>query len=124
MRTAIVVFDEAQILDIAGPMEMLRGASLAVRDKTATRAPAYETQIVAHDKGTVRTSCGLQIVATDSFDSARQDIDTLIVAGGVMDAALKDKRLLKFVRDTALVQVIDRFQAVFSKGPPTRALFP
>ncbi len=101
MRTAIVVFDEAQILDIAGPMEVLRGASLAVRDKTAATAPAYETRIVAHDKGAVRTSCGLVILATDSFDSARQDIDTLIVAGGVMDAALKDKRLLKFVRDTA-----------------------
>src|SRR5258708_23377297 len=101
MRTAIVVFDEAQILDVAGGMEVLRGARRAVRDKPAAMDPAYETRIVAHDKGAVRTSCGLVILATDSFDSARQDIDTLVVAGGVMEAAMKDKRLLKLVRDTA-----------------------
>ena len=101
MRTAIVVFDDAQILDIAGPMEMLRGASVALRDKAAAAAPAYETQIVAREKGAVRTSCGLTILATDSFATARRDIDTLIVAGGVMDAALKDARLVGFVRDTA-----------------------
>jgi transcriptional regulator GlxA family with amidase domain len=101
MRIAIVVFDEAQILDIAGPMEMLRGASLAVRGRSAASGAAYETQIVASEKGAVRTSCGLTLLATDSFESARQDIDTLIVAGGVMDAALGDQRLLRFVRDTA-----------------------
>ena len=100
-KIAIVVFDEAQILDVAGPMEMFRGATLAVRERRAQLAPAYETHIVARHAGAVRTSCGLTILATDAFASAPRDVDTLIVAGGVMDAALEDKALLDYVRATA-----------------------
>jgi transcriptional regulator GlxA family with amidase domain len=100
-KIAIVVFDEAQILDVAGPMEVLRGATLAVRERRAQVAPAYEVRIVAREAGAVRTSCGLTILATDSFATAPRDIDTLIVAGGVMDAALRDEGLLRYVRETA-----------------------
>lgn len=98
---AIVVFDEAQILDVAGPMEVLRGANLAVAERQPATGPAYEARIVARESRPVRTSCGLTIVATDSFDTAKGDLDTLVIAGGVMDAALADKRLLEFVRDHA-----------------------
>ena len=102
MKTiAIVVFDDAQILDVAGPMEIFRGATLAVRERRAQAAPAYETRIVAREAGPVRTSCGLTIVATDAFASAPRAVDTLIVAGGVMDAALEDAALLRYVHDTA-----------------------
>ena len=69
-KIAIVVFDEAQILDVAGPMEVLRGATLAVRERRAQVAPAYEVRIVAREAGAVRTSCGLTILATDSFATA------------------------------------------------------
>jgi transcriptional regulator GlxA family with amidase domain len=101
MRVAIVVFDEAQILDVAGPMEILRGASVALRDRHAHAAPVYEVQIVARDEGAVRTSCGLTILATHAFAGADKKVDTLIVAGGVMDAALEDESLLRYVRETA-----------------------
>ena len=100
-KIAIVVFDEAQILDVAGPMEIFRGATLAVRERRAQLAPAYETRIVAREAAAVRTSCGLTILATDAFARAPRDVDTLIVAGGVMDAALKDPGLLDYVRATA-----------------------
>jgi transcriptional regulator GlxA family with amidase domain len=104
---AIVAFDGAQILDIAGPMEVFRSAGLALKDRRA--ASPYETQIVAAKQGPVRTSCGLAIVATHSFANAVREVDTLIVAGGVMDAALADPELLvradpellAFVRATA-----------------------
>jgi transcriptional regulator GlxA family with amidase domain len=100
-KIAIVVFDDAQILDVAGPMEMFRGATLALRERRAQTEPAYEIHIVAREKGPVRTSCGLTIVATDAFASAPRDVDTLMVSGGVMGAALKDAALLDYVRDTA-----------------------
>src|SRR5437868_11307456 len=100
-KIAIVVFDDAQVLDVAGPMEMFRGATLAVRERRAQTSPAYETHVVAHEAGPVRTSCGLTILATDSFAKGPRDVDTLIVAGGVMDAALGDEALLEYVRATA-----------------------
>jgi len=102
MKTiAIVVFDEAQILDVAGPMEMFRGATISLRERRPQAPAAYETHIVARKAGAVRTSCGLTIVATDGFAKAPRAVDTLIVAGGVMDEALKDEALLRYVREAA-----------------------
>lgn len=98
---AIVVFDDAQILDVAGPMEVLRGANLALRSRPDLPHPGYEVRIFARAAGPVRTSCGLTIVATHAFANPRAPIDTLIVAGGVMDDALRDEALLDFVRRTA-----------------------
>ena len=100
-KIAIVVFDDAQILDVAGPMEMFRGATISLRERRPAAPVAYATHIVAGEAGPVRTSCGLTIVATDGFDGAPREVDTLIVAGGVMDAALRDDRLLGYVRETA-----------------------
>src|SRR5689334_20647673 len=100
-KIAIVVFDDAQVLDVAGPMEMFRGATLAVRERRAQTGPAYETHVVAREAGPVRTSCGLTILATDAFANGPREVDTLIVAGGVMDAALRDEALLSYVRATA-----------------------
>ena len=100
-RIAIVVFPEAQVLDVAGPMEIVRAANLEVRRRDAARGPAYAAEVVASRAGAVRTSCGLDIVASRSFRDAHRDIDTLIVAGGVVDDAVDDARLVTFVRERA-----------------------
>jgi len=100
-RIAIVVFPDAQVLDVAGPMEVLRGANLTFQKGGPGRGPAYAKEIVASREGAVVTSCGLGIVATRSFRNASRDIDTLIVAGGVIDKALADAKLVEFVRARA-----------------------
>jgi len=97
-RIAIVVFANAQVLDVAGPMEVLRGANLTVQKGPRGRGPAYVSEIVARREGAVQTSCGLGVVATKSFRNASPDIDTLIVAGGVVDEAIADPGLVQFVR--------------------------
>ena len=97
-RIAIVVFPNAQVLDVAGPMEILRGANLTVQKSARAKGPAYVKEIVAAAEGAVQTSCGLGIVATRSFRNASRDVDTLIVAGGVVDGALGDAKLVEFVR--------------------------
>jgi len=51
---AIVVFPDAQVLDVAGPMEILRAANLAARK--AGSGPAYAPRIVAARTGAVTTS--------------------------------------------------------------------
>ncbi|HXF80680.1 MAG TPA: helix-turn-helix domain-containing protein [Usitatibacter sp.] len=98
-RIAIVVFPEAQVLDVAGPMEILRAANLAARK--AGSEPPYAPRIVAARVGAVATSCGLGIVATHSFRDPSPPLDTLIVAGGVVDSALEDRALVRYVRDRA-----------------------
>ncbi|HEY2630005.1 MAG TPA: helix-turn-helix domain-containing protein [Usitatibacter sp.] len=97
-RIVIVVFPDAQVLDVAGPMEILRGANLTVQKGARGRGPAYAAEIVAKREGAVQTSCGLAIVATHSFRAAHRDVDTLIVAGGVVEGAVADRDLVEFVR--------------------------
>ncbi len=98
-HVAIVVFPQAQVLDVAGPMEVLRAANLAAAKGGGESS--YATRIVAARAGAVQTSCGLEVVATHSFRDATPALDTLIVAGGVVDAAIDDRALVRYVRDRA-----------------------
>ncbi|MCB1510526.1 MAG: GlxA family transcriptional regulator [Hyphomicrobiaceae bacterium] len=71
---ALLVFDNFQILDAAGPLsafEMpMRGLS----------PPPYRLRVIAPEAGLVRSSSGMMLAA-ESMMKVR-DIDTLIVAGG------------------------------------------
>lgn len=97
----MVVYPDAHILDVVGPLEVLTGSRLFLGDGIQP----YEVTVVAHEAGPVTTTSGLTLQATASFeDELARDtqIDTLIIAGGhgTVDA-LEDKGLLDFVRQAA-----------------------
>lgn len=99
----LVAFPGVQVLNIAGPMEMLRGAWSAVRERrpgTFTEPP-YQTFLIAHAAAPLASSCGLQLVADRSFGDSHPPLDTLIVAGGEVENALSDPVLMSFVREEA-----------------------
>ena len=84
-HTAVVVaFDGLQLLDLAGPVEVLR---------TATRLgarPPYRIVIATRDGTPVRSESGVQLAADVSLtELARGDlpVDTLVVVGGQGTAA-------------------------------------
>lgn len=97
----MVIYPDAHILDVTGPLEVLAGTSLFVDDNM----PTYETTLVAHKKGGIRTSCGLTLHADASFEDARRQLDTLdtlIVSGGHgVNGAIDDPDLMAFTRDAA-----------------------
>jgi transcriptional regulator GlxA family with amidase domain len=79
-RTVVVVaFDDLQLLDLAGPVEVLR---------TATRlgaSPGYRILIASPTGAGVRSESGVEVGADLSLaDLARSDlrVDTLVVVGG------------------------------------------
>ena len=80
----IVAFDGLQLLDLAGPVEVLR---------TATRLgarPPYRTLLATPDGAPVRSESGVQLGADVSLaELARDaaDLDTLVVVGGQGTAA-------------------------------------
>jgi len=97
----MVVYPNAHILDVTGPLEVLTGASLFVEEGT----PTYEASVVARKKGKIRTSSGLSLHADFSFDEAGAQLDTLdtlIVSGGHgINEALADKTLMDFIAKAA-----------------------
>jgi transcriptional regulator GlxA family with amidase domain len=100
-RVVMVVYPDAHILDVVGPLEVLTGAKMFLPAET----PTYAVHVVASAAGAVRTTSGLSIEANESFADARVDdrpIDTLIVAGGHGTlGAMEDRELLDFVEFAA-----------------------
>lgn len=100
-RVVMVIYPDAHILDVVGPLEVLTGAKLFLPDDH----DPYEVHVVAHEAGAIRTTSGITIEADQSFEVAHRDprpIDTLIIAGGHGTVqALEDVDLLKFVAAAA-----------------------
>ena len=100
-RVVMVVYPDAHILDVVGPLEVLTGAKLFL----PADMPTYAVHVVAHHAGAIRTTSGLTIEADESFEDALKDdqpIDTLIIAGGHGTLeALEDDALLSFVSHAA-----------------------
>lgn len=94
-RVEIVVFPDVQLLDLAGPLQVLTSANDLARE--AGRDPPYAPHVVASRGGLVTASAGLALVA-EGLPSSRHELDTLIVAGGfgVREAAT-DQRLLRWI---------------------------
>lgn len=81
VRTVVVVaFDGLQLLDLAGPVEVLTAATLLGAD------PPYETVITTPDGKPVVSQSGVQIAADASLDEVcrrRASIHMLVVVGGL-----------------------------------------
>lgn len=98
-RVLILAFPKAQVLDIAGPVEVFnRVASLR-------NGQGYTVQLVSRG-GTVRTTSGLRLEPGRRLRDIRvgdfSDIDTLVVAGGAgAIEACADVDLIKFVQQAA-----------------------
>ena len=96
-KIVMLAFEDAQILDIVGPLQILGAAN---RRKGA---PAYEIVLAAKTKGPFRTSEGLSLVADARFGTAvLKNVDTLMLAGGEgVDRVRRDKALIRLIRDGA-----------------------
>jgi transcriptional regulator GlxA family with amidase domain len=97
-RVVILVFDRAQMLDVAGPGDVF---ALVERFDPKLR---YEVLCVSAKGGPVALSNGLSLM-TQSISQVRMaGVDTLVVAGGDKDgllSALSDEKLGEWVRKSA-----------------------
>jgi transcriptional regulator GlxA family with amidase domain len=96
MKTVVMLaFRDAQILDVVGPMQVLAG----VNDERPT--PAYALTLLAEKKGPFASSGGLRLDADGAYADLPAKIDTLMIAGGAIERALRDPAMLRAVRDGA-----------------------
>lgn len=77
-QVTVVVFDGCALLDVAGPTEVFRMATLF------SARPGYELALVSPDGGMVRCDSGITVAADMSIADASRagGTDTLLVAGG------------------------------------------
>lgn len=97
-NVVMVIYPDAHVLDVAGPIEILTGTRLFVDQEVEP----YSVTVVSANAGPVTTTSGLTLQADKSFASAKRSrtpIDTLLIAGGHGTSnALKSKPLLNYVR--------------------------
>ena len=93
-RVVIVVYPGVQTLDVTGPAEVLRAASLL-------RPPGYEVTVAAMESEPLATST-VSFVPDARLEDCGGPIDTLLVAGGSgTRAAEEDERLVSWIAEAA-----------------------
>lgn len=95
----LLAYEDAEILDIAGPLEVFACADRWLRRWGIVNKAVYRIDIFAKRAGPVRTSANVQIIANRKIGKLRNRLDTLIVVGGDgFEKARCDAGLKKWLR--------------------------
>src|SRR5690349_9958661 len=100
-RVAMLTYAGAQSLDVVGPLEVFAIASQQALLERPVRPPPYAIEMLARRKGPVKMSSGITVVADRPYAAVAGGIDTLVVCGGDVRAALRDRALLQWLRRMA-----------------------
>ena len=102
-RVAMIAYPGAQILDIAGPLEVFARTARWLRDHQAVSGDAYTVEILGLSAGPFTTSSGLELVAARGYrDVDPADLGTLLVTGGTgWEEAAEDVDLIRWLREAA-----------------------
>jgi transcriptional regulator GlxA family with amidase domain len=99
-HVVIVVYEDAELLDVAGPTSVFTGATW-LAGQGAGRGPGYRVTLAGRARGLVRTAGGVRLEATAALGDVKA-IDTLIVPGSIGVALGPiDPRLVRAVRRAA-----------------------
>lgn len=94
-RVQVLIHEGVELLDFAGPMEVL--ASAAVRGPRPADEPWFSMTTVAPTAEVVHVNGGLRVVP-DTDVSSNPAADILVVPGGETDVLLRDPAVLDWVR--------------------------
>jgi transcriptional regulator GlxA family with amidase domain len=99
-RLAIIVFDEVEVLDFAGPFEVFSALRLDESTRRESVSP-YDVVVVSTKPGIVNARGGLRIVPNCHIDELHlDDLHTLLIPGGYgTRALLKDAAFIDWLRD-------------------------
>jgi len=96
-KIAVLAVEHAHLLDVTGPFQCFASANDATEDRD--RLP-YEPILVSPKGGPLETYAGLVMMSRALADIEGEDIDTLIIAGGLgTRRAMKDAALIQAIRD-------------------------
>ncbi len=93
-RIDVLLFDNVNLLDVAGPVQAFEAANIEGRRR-------YEIRFVSPDGQPVRACCGLTLVAHAKFASTANGRDLLIPGGNGVDRLVDDRGILEIIRKRA-----------------------
>src|SRR5260221_8408172 len=97
-KIRMLVYANSHLLDFAGPLSLFATAN-EFAGGLVNGGPVYDVGLVAPEAGLLRSTGGIQLMATGSIARVIGDLDTLLVAGGAgVDRALEDRRLIGWLQ--------------------------
>lgn len=110
MHIGILLFDDVELLDMAGPYEVFTTATRMhgrlPPQEQAGAAPLFTVNTLALDERPVRARAGLML-QPDATLQAHPPLDVLIVPGGVVEAELGNEPLIAWiVAQAAMVPLV------------------
>lgn len=97
MHIGILVFDDMELLDMAGPYEVFTTAArVHGRSQPAGTAPLFSVSTLARSSAPVRARAGLR-VQPDYTLQAHPPLHCAIVPGGVVDGELQQPQTLAWI---------------------------
>jgi transcriptional regulator GlxA family with amidase domain len=103
LRVGILIFENVEVLDFAGPYEIFSRARLepGPDSRRSDESAPFEVFTVAPTKAMIRATGGLQVTADHDFDDA-PPIDVLVVPGGFgTRPLLEDESVLAWIGERA-----------------------
>ena len=101
MNLGILIFNEVELLDMAGPYEVFSTASrLHARTQPTDAEPLFRVMTLARHAGPLRARAGL-LLQPDYLLEAHPPLDCVIVPGGVVDAELAHQDLMHWIAGQA-----------------------
>lgn len=102
MNVGIVLFDDVELLDMAGPYEVFTTAArVHARTRPADAAPLFAVCTLGVERRTVRARAGLSLTADHTLHD-HPPLDLVIVPGGVVDRELERPELLRWIAAQAV----------------------
>ncbi|WP_163999989.1 GlxA family transcriptional regulator [Pyxidicoccus caerfyrddinensis] len=108
LRIALLAFDDAQVLDVTGPLEVFGRASRLLREQYGATEDRYALNLLSAHGPVLRSSSGLRLVADAVLPRGRSGpkrggtFDTLLIAGGRgVRHVVEDPRVLSWVQAQA-----------------------
>jgi transcriptional regulator GlxA family with amidase domain len=100
-RIGVLVWPGCDVLDVCGPIDVFFYAKYWLQRFGRTE-PGYQCDIVAASPGPVKTTCGIELIATHGYSDIEDGLDTLVVVGGAgAEQASMDPSLVACVRSMA-----------------------
>lgn len=101
----IFVYDEVEVLDVAGPFEVFSVATRVAARRSPGSHPPFAVSLVSRDGGPVGARAGFVMTAHHGLHDAPA-FDVVIVPGGVSDAVERDPAVTAWVRHATSAEVV------------------
>jgi transcriptional regulator GlxA family with amidase domain len=100
----MLIYPQAQSLDISGPLEVFALASRQAQDDDPQRGPLYTVRLLAATTEPVQLASGMRLLPDATYGDMPAETDTLLVCGGMgdaMDRVRTDTGLVTWLRDVS-----------------------